>query len=217
VSDFSTIHVPDVSTLHPAFSGEGLILTGYAGTWAEDRVLDQINPYALDEAVKKFLASNPVLLWSHKMSLPPIGKILKAVIHRDRGVYIEAFMPRPPDGSFAAEVYNAAKSGLVKAFSLGAKWLRSHRKGYPEIVGADIYECSLASVGVNGQTLADSVTPTQVKCIGDAYVPVAVAAEYKALIDQAADLSWLARQLQQSRDFDELHTAVCRMRLGLRH
>jgi HK97 family phage prohead protease len=197
---FTTRHIPDVSTLHPAHSGEGLILTGYASTWSEDRALDQIHPHALDDAVKQYMSTNPVLLWSHKMSLPAIGKVLKAVIHRERGVWIEAFMPRPPDGSFAAEVYNAAKTGLVKAFSLGASWLRSHRKGYPEIIGADLREISLASCGVNGETLADSVTPTQVKCVGDAYVPLAVADEYKAIMDERDGLYALAGHLQRRAD-----------------
>src|ERR1035441_2397670 len=115
---FISTHVPDISTLHPACNGEGLLLSGYASTWDLDRAGDRINPYALDEAVERYMA-NPVLLYAHKSSLPPVGKVLKAQIHRNKGVWIEAIMPRPQDGSFAAEVWQAAKGGRSEERRVG--------------------------------------------------------------------------------------------------
>jgi HK97 family phage prohead protease len=168
---FDAVTVPDVKSLHPALNGEGLLLTGYASTWDLDRAGDRINPFALDSAVEQYMSTNPVLLWSHKYALPPIGRVLKARIDRARGLYIEAVMPRPTDGSFAGEVWQAAKAGIVKAFSLGASWIRSHAKGYQEIVGCDLKEISLCSIGVNGLTLADAITPTAAKSIGGVWVP----------------------------------------------
>jgi HK97 family phage prohead protease len=162
---FAAVTVPNVKDLHPACDGEGLLLTGWASTWDLDRAGDRVNPFALDKAVEQYMSTNPVLLWSHKYALPPIGRVLKARIDRSRGLWIEAVMPRPRDGTFAAEVWQAAKAGIVKAFSLGAAWLRSHAKGYQEIIGCDLREISLCSIGVNGLTLADAITPTTAKCI----------------------------------------------------
>ena len=168
---FTVTDVPNVNNLHPALNGEGLLLTGWAGRWELDRAGDIINSHAMDKAVEQYMSTNPVLLWSHKYALPPIGRVLKMTIDRGTGVYIEAVMPRPPDGSFASEIWHAAKSGIVKAFSLGASWIRSHAKGYQEIVGADLRECSLCSIGVNGLTLADAITPTAAKSIGGVWLP----------------------------------------------
>src|SRR5690348_1650478 len=88
-----------------------------------------------------------------------------------REPWIEAVMPRPQDGSFASEVWQAAMSGIVKAFSLGASWLRSHAKGYREIVGCDLREISLCSIGVNGLTLAYASTPTAAKSVDGLWLP----------------------------------------------
>jgi HK97 family phage prohead protease len=214
---FTAEHVPNVSTLHPAFEGEGLLLSGYASTWALDREGDRINPFALDQAVKQYMSTNPVLLYSHKMSLPPVGKILKARIDRARGLWVEALMPKPAGDGFAAEVWDAARSGLLKAFSLGASWLRSTARGFVEIIGADLREISICSIGVNGETYADSVTPTQVKCLPDGgFVRVADWAEYKALTDERNNLDWLAAQVRRRVDLEQIRLAVAKAHLGLR-
>jgi HK97 family phage prohead protease len=213
---FTATHIPDVSELHPAFDGEALLLSGYASTWNLDRVGDRINPFALDEAVKSYMATNPVLLYSHKVSLPPVGKVLKARIDRARGVWIEAIMPKPAGGGFAAEVWESAKSGLLKAFSIGGRFLRSTAKGFTEIIGCDMAEISICSVGVNGETYADSVTPTHVKCLSEGrFVRVADYPEYKALTDQRADLDWLAAQVRRRVDLEQVRVAVAKAHLRI--
>lgn len=199
--------MPDVKTLHPALNGEGLLLTGWASTWNLDRAGDRINPFALDHAVKQYMATNPVLLWSHKYTLPPIGRVLKARIDRTKGVWIEAVMPRPPDGTFAAEVWNAAKAGIVKALSLGAVWLRSHAKGFQEIIGADLRDISLCSIGVNGLTLADAITPTAAKCVGGVWLPDDFSSRWSAAVHQHR-----RRDLERDLGMVELELAVAELR-----
>lgn len=162
--DFTTEHLPNVNDLHPAYEGEALILRGYAADWRLDRAGDTIAPSALDTAVKTYLATNPVLLYQHKKNLPPIGKVLKAEVHRAKGLWIEALLPRPAGEGFAAEVWDSAKNGLLKAFSIGGKFLRTVGS---RIVSVDLQEVSLASVALNPHTYADSVTPVHVKALAD--------------------------------------------------
>ncbi len=126
----------------------------------------------MDKALSDYMASNPVLLYSHKKSLPPVGKVLRAHVDRAKGIFIEAVMPRPRDGTFLAEVYEAAKLGLLKALSIGGSWKRSYAKGYPEIIGADLQEISLASLGINPETtISDPLSVQGVKAVGDLWVP----------------------------------------------
>jgi HK97 family phage prohead protease len=158
--------VPSVSELHTAENSEGLLLRGYASTPTIDRANDSVNPVALKAAVAKYLATNPVLLWAHKYTLPAIGRVLDARIDA-RGVYIEALLPRPAENTFAWEVYNSVKTGAVRALSLGAKFFRVPRAGYAEINDARIDEISLCSQSVGFDTLTDSVVPTEVKALGD--------------------------------------------------
>jgi len=117
-----------------------------------------------------------------EMALPPISKVLKARIDRAKRLWIEAAMPRPRDGSFAAEVWQAAKSGIVKAFSLGASWVRSHAKGYQEVMAVTSARSAYVSIGVNGLTLADAITPTTAKCINGVWLPDSFAAQWGAAL-----------------------------------
>src|SRR5437588_6838338 len=124
--------VPLVTELHSPIDGDGLLLKGYAASWTLDRRGDAFNPKSLDRAVRKFMSTNPVLLFSHRLSLPPVGKVTKAEIHRDRGLWIEAVMPRPQAGTFASEVWDATKSGILKALSVNGKWFRKDRGTHQE-------------------------------------------------------------------------------------
>lgn len=152
-------HVPQLSALHPAHNGEGLLLSGYVATWAKDRQDDHFAPYSLDLGISRFMATNPVLLWQHKMGLPPIGRIVTARVERDKGLYIEALMPAPDAKSWARPIYEAAAAGILRALSLGGRWSRQidpAMNGY-KIVGADVLECSLTSVAANGEAFASEV------------------------------------------------------------
>jgi hypothetical protein len=80
-------HVPNISELHPASDGEGLLVSGYAATWDLDRVGDRFDSYSLDKALKPYMATNPVVLFKHDKDKPPIAKVLDAKIDRQRGLW----------------------------------------------------------------------------------------------------------------------------------
>jgi hypothetical protein len=112
------------------------------------------------------MATNPVLLYAHNLALPPVGRIVKADIHRDKGLFIEALMPRPEPGSFASEVWTAAKNGVLRAFSASGRWFRKDRGDHHEIHDCDLVELSLCPLAVNGEAFATEIVPTAVKCLG---------------------------------------------------
>jgi HK97 family phage prohead protease len=181
----SALAIPSVTELPAAENHDGLVLSGYAACWSLDRQNDAFDPYSLDATVSKFMASNPVLLYSHMLSVPPIGRIIKAEVHRAKGLFVEALLPRPEAGTLAAEIYDAAKKGILRAFSLGGKWARRDAGTHQEIVSADVVEISLCGVGQNPDTYATQVTPTEVKCLsnGGYMLP----GEYEAALVAAAD------------------------------
>ena len=110
--------------------------------------------------------------------------MLEARINRAKGLWIEAVMPRPQDGSFAAEVWQAAKRGIVKAFSLGRAGCDLTRRAFrrsSEVVGCDLREMSLRGIGVNGLTLADA-TPTAAKSVGGIWLPDTFSSRWDAAV-----------------------------------
>ncbi|MFI4977727.1 MAG: HK97 family phage prohead protease [Solirubrobacterales bacterium] len=209
--------VPNISELHPAFDGEGLLVSGYAATFDLDKVNDKINPYALDATVARYMATNPVLMYAHKLGLPPVGRVIRAEIHRAKGLWIEAIMPRPRDGSFGAEVWEAVKNGVLRAMSVGGAFFRNSKGSHNEVHGMRLDEISICPIAVSGSAFATAVTPTHVKCLADGgYVPIEHYREYKAITDERDDLLWMAAQLQRKRDLEEIKVAVARARLGIR-
>jgi HK97 family phage prohead protease len=213
--------VPNVSELHPAADGEGVIISGYAATFDVDKVGDMISPFALDATVARFMATNPVLLYAHKMGLPPVGKVLKAQIHRAKGLWIEALLPRPAsESSLAFEVWEAVKNGLLRALSVGGAFFRNDKGTHNEVHGMRLDEISICPVAVSGSAFATAVTPMHVKCVADGgFVPIESYREYKALMDEADNLAWLAERMaeqeQRTRDLAALRFDVGRIRLGM--
>jgi hypothetical protein len=213
-------YVPSVTSLHPAVEGDGLLLAGYAPGWSLDKVGDKMSPYGLDSAVAKFMATNPVLCYVHSLTLPPIGKVIKAEIHRARGLWIEAIMPRPKDGTLAADIWEAARNGLLRALSLGGRFYRKDRGSHQEIHDMTLNEISLCTVAIEGNSFATSVKPQHVKCVAGGYVPIERYQEYKAITGELRGLELLAAGLaaerEQTQEMNELSYVVARARLGLR-
>jgi hypothetical protein len=86
-------------------------------------------------------------------------------------------------------------------------------------------EISIYRVAVNGAAFATGVTPAHVNCLADGgFAPVEHYAEYKSLMDQVGSLSRLVAEQERLRSLreankrapDDLHTAVSRMRPGIR-
>ncbi len=68
-------------------------------------------------------------------------------------------MPAPDAQSWARPIYEAVKSGILRALSLGGRWQREidpSMDGY-KVVAADVLECSLTSVAANGEAFASEV------------------------------------------------------------
>ena len=128
-------------------------------------------------------------------------------------------MPRPKDGTLA-EIWEAAKNGLLKARSLGGRFYRNDRGSHQEIHDMTLDEISLCPVAIEGNSFATSVKPQHVKCVAGGYVPVEHYAEYKAVTGEFAGWEYLATGLaaerQQTRDLEALQVAVARATLGIR-
>lgn len=181
--------IPSVADLYPAADNDGLLLKGYAATWNRDRIGDEFNPYSLDRTVKAYLATNPVLLFNHNYGFPAIGRVLNAEIHRDKGLWVECLMPKPAPGGLASEIWDAAKNGILRAFSVGGKWFKQDKGSHNAIMDADLIEISLCNVGVNPDTFATAIAPTEVKCIGAGYMDPAA---YDAAVGDARERLALA-------------------------
>jgi HK97 family phage prohead protease len=193
------MNVPNVNELHAAENAEGLLLSGYVSTPTLDRANDVVNPHALKAAVAKYLATNPVLLWQHRLSLPPLGKVLSARID-SRGIFITALLPKPAPGTFAWDVYSAVKNGVARGLSLGGSFYREARRGFAEVTNMELREMSLCSLSVGHDTLVDSVVPTEVKSLGDGlWVPASA-----TVTEQIAARTRHHRQRQISDALDQL-------------
>ncbi len=212
MSELTVDYLPNVRDLAPALEGDALVLSGYAATWDLDRVGDRFDPRSLDKALSTFMETNPVVLFQHQRSKPPIGKVLEARIDRDRGLWVKALLPRPAKGSWAESIWTAARQGLLRAFSVGGRWVRQAAAGYQRIVDADLYEVSLAPVAVNGMAHAETVAQVQhVKAMGDGtLIPVGPPRSPVDAVTrlELAVLGAEARQLRERVELDALRASL---------
>jgi uncharacterized protein len=87
-------------------------LTAYISTDTRDRMDEVLDPEGMDMTNYK---KNPVVLWAHDYSQPPIGKALW--VKRD-GVGIISKV-KFASTAFAQEIFQLYKEGFLKAFSVG--------------------------------------------------------------------------------------------------
>jgi HK97 family phage prohead protease len=101
---------------------------------------------------------NPVMLWSHDSAFPPIGKWENIRVEGDKLLADAVF----DEGDALAQAYKRkVESGLLKACSIGfyAKKFSSDvadikpGQRFETIVEAELIECSLCSVGSNGNAM----------------------------------------------------------------
>lgn len=87
-------------------------LTAYISTGGVDRMSEVLDPAGADMSNYK---KNPVVLWAHDYSLPPIGKALW--VKKDG----EGILSKVKFASteFAQEIFQLYKEGFMKAFSVG--------------------------------------------------------------------------------------------------
>jgi HK97 family phage prohead protease len=87
-------------------------LTAYVSTNSRDRMDEVLMPEGVD--LSKF-KKNPIVLWAHDYTQPPIGKALW--IKRDGSGIISKM--QFANTEFAQEIFNLYKDGFMKAFSVG--------------------------------------------------------------------------------------------------
>lgn len=101
---------------------------------------------------------NPVMLWSHDSAFPPIGKWENIRVEGDKLLADAVF----DEGDALAQAFKRkVESGLLKACSIGfyAKKFSSDvadikpGQRYETIVEAELIECSLCSIGSNGNAM----------------------------------------------------------------
>jgi phage head maturation protease len=91
-----------------------MVVRSVISTPAPDRAGDMILPAGLRNA-DEFLR-NPVVLWAHQRSLPPIGTCERLTIEADRIVAETKFSASSP---FAADVFKLYAEGVLRGWSVG--------------------------------------------------------------------------------------------------
>ena len=87
-------------------------ITAYVSTDARDRMDESVSPDGVDLSRYR---KNPVVLWAHDYSTPPIGK--SVWIKKDGNGLISKM--QFADTPFAQEIFSLYKGGFMKAFSIG--------------------------------------------------------------------------------------------------
>lgn len=130
----------------------------FIGSTADvDRYGDIIDVAGWD--VKNYL-KNPVFLWAHDYSQPPVGKAIK-VKKSDDGLTFRIQFASPEEYGFADTIYKLYLGGYLKATSVGFQGLerepimgKKDEQGYQEQTGfrylkAELYELSAVPVPAN--------------------------------------------------------------------
>src|SRR5688572_32042444 len=91
-----------------------MVVRAVISTAGPDRAGDVILPAGLRNA-DEFLR-NPVVLWAHQRSLPPIGTCERLTIEPDRVIAETRFSASSP---FAADVFKLYAEGVLRGWSVG--------------------------------------------------------------------------------------------------
>lgn len=123
-------------------------------TPARDRQGDIVEPAGLDFAA---YLDNPVVLWAHDLTRPPIGRILDI----DVGVSAVTATVQFAETPFAREVFDLYAEGFLHAWSVGflpRDWERldDGEHGF-RILAAEVVEVSAVPVPANPETLTRTV------------------------------------------------------------
>lgn len=148
-AQFQLDFVPDTKAV-TADDGT-LYIEGTAADFGVDRQNEAFEEGAFDEGMKSYMERNPVLLYHHKGD-KALGTV-KAWERRGDGIWVKAAIEKPAVGSWAEDVYNKVKSGVIKSFSVGGLFRRRPgADGVTRIHKADIAEISVTPLPVNPRT-----------------------------------------------------------------
>ena len=122
-------------------------------TAAVDRDGDTIDPKGWDLGS---YAKNPVVLWAHDYSKPPVGKAVN-IKSTEHGLQADVeFLPQGMD-PFADMIHDMCKGGFLNATSVGFRGMEydeaSGRKGY-DFKKQELLEFSIVPVPANPEALA---------------------------------------------------------------
>jgi HK97 family phage prohead protease len=128
-----------------------IIVAGYASDFDVDRDGEAFEPNAFNTGLLNYLASNPILLYSHDPD-KCLGAVEEAYID-EKGLFIKARVAKPAAGSWAEDVYNKIKRGFIRAFSVGGFFKRKDTDQGTRIFDVDLAEISCVPVPANPRTL----------------------------------------------------------------
>lgn len=134
--------------------GEGIIEAIVASD-SQDRHGEVLELKGLDTS--KYM-QNPVVLWAHDYSQPPIGKTLS--LRKSGGKLIAKIKFAIDEDSFAHKIYRLYKGGFMKAFSIGFIPKEVDENKYTK---AEMIEHSSVPVPANPEALALAVSKGLIK------------------------------------------------------
>lgn len=106
---------------HPRLDAEidSLVIRSVISTAQPDRAGDVVVPSGLRN-LDEFLR-NPVVLWAHQRTLPPVGVCRRLEIQTDRIIAETQFARGVP---FAEDLFRLYEQGILRAWSIGFEPLR---------------------------------------------------------------------------------------------
>lgn len=145
--------------------GDVLVIKGVASTWDLDSDGERMAPTAFARSLDTYMSTNPIVLYSHRWSVP-LGRTVDAKV-LDDGLHVTVELPRPEPGTEAANVWKLVKAGVIKAFSVGGKATRAVINGVQTVTAWRLSEISVCPAGVNQNALF-SMSSQVGKAFGDA-------------------------------------------------
>lgn len=129
-------------------SDGGYSIEAIASTGNQDRYLETVNPQGWD--LKNF-KKNPVLLWAHDYSHPPVGKVTSIKLVDNNLLFKAVFA----DTAFASDIARLYKDKILNAFSVGfiAKKFGDETKGEYTYMLQELLEISCVPVPANAEAL----------------------------------------------------------------
>jgi HK97 family phage prohead protease len=142
-----------------------LIVSGYASTFDVDRMEEAFVPGVWERTLKRFLGTNPQVLWMHKYDVP-LGVVEDARVDT-KGLWVRCRLDAPAPGSVAEDIVRRIARGTLRTFSVGGRWQRAMTPAGLKIIDADLMEISIASVPVNPNALITSVAQKSFRSADD--------------------------------------------------
>lgn len=163
---FDTVLDTKSTTITEDANGD-LIIEGFASDYGQDRDEEAFEPGALDDGLKSYMETNPVLLYNHRFG-PGNALMLGQVLEVDNGrinpatgkpgLHFKARVDNAEPGTEARDIYNKVKRGTLRGVSIGGKFYRRWLDGARKIHKADVFEFSLTPVPSNPRGLAAVAT-----------------------------------------------------------